>query len=107
MRLGAGEELYLIPGIDMINHSTRRQECNTALEQSSNGVIFQRAPDQPSEEYTGGLFVMKAGRISVHAGLGKPCQSSVVCPQTTGVHNSDVQVRDEHACVFRAGYCCW
>lgn len=69
MRLGAGEELYLIPGIDMINHSTRRQECNTALEQSSYGVIFQRAPDQPSEEYTGGLFVMKAGRISVHAGL--------------------------------------
>ncbi|EIE22761.1 SET domain-containing protein [Coccomyxa subellipsoidea C-169] len=57
-----GEELYLIPGIDMINHSSRLQERNTALEQSSDGVTFRRKPDLPPEEYNGGLFVMKAGR---------------------------------------------
>ncbi len=66
---GTGEELYLIPGIDMINHSSRPQERNTALEQSSDGVIFRQKPDLPPEEYNGGLFVMKAGGTRVHNDL--------------------------------------
>ena len=48
----AGKELYLIPGIDMLNHSTLPERRNTALQYSPPGA---------SEAASPGAFCMTAG----------------------------------------------
>lgn len=56
----AGEELYLIPGIDMINHSSCAAKRNTALEKSNETEQVDTAQSAPLQRR---YFVMTAGPL--------------------------------------------
>ena len=81
MRSTAGKELYLIPGIDMLNHSTLPQRRNTAL---------QYSPPRVSDAAPSGAFSMTAGALCepfpqhtvhsfLHAAMSLPPEYTCVC----------------------------
>lgn len=66
----AGTDLYLIPGIDMINHSTQPARRSTTLELVEQPLTV-RCGDPPRELTLQGYFTMKAGGLAarVYHGL--------------------------------------
>ena len=68
--LAAGEELYLIPGIDMMNHTCLREECNTSLQRSGPAgcvPVAVQAPADPADPTSAAravpCFTMHAGEV--------------------------------------------
>ena len=69
--LSAGEELYLIPGIDMMNHTCMSKACNTSLQRSGPAgcvpVAAQVETSGASPASRGvPCFVMHAGEAFTH-----------------------------------------
>ncbi len=60
----AGKELYLIPGIDMLNHSTRPEDVNTTLQRRTETVSKHSSSHADSMDFSG-FFAIEAGK-SVH-----------------------------------------
>ena len=60
----AGKELYLIPGIDMLNHSTRPEDVNTTLQRRTETVSKHSSSHADSMNFSG-FFAIEAGE-SVH-----------------------------------------
>lgn len=56
----AGQELYMIPGIDMLNHSTRPENVNTTLQRRDETVSKQGDNNKDRVDFTG-FFAIEAG----------------------------------------------
>ena len=66
MLIVTGVELYMLPAIDMINHSTEPDKRNTLL-RKSNAEVTVKVDGEPMTVQ--GFFTMKAGQgIAVTAG---------------------------------------
>lgn len=77
-----GEELYLIPGIDMINHAVLPAERSTSLQMAQETLTVACGPQGDPITFTG-FFTMKAGakvlslydlRFSIQKPVPDPCQ---------------------------------
>jgi hypothetical protein len=55
-----GAELYIIPGIDMINHAVQPQARCTALEKADETLSVTRGRDNKEVSFQG-FFTMRAG----------------------------------------------
>jgi len=60
--VAAGQELYMIPGIDMLNHSTRPENVNTTLQRRDKTVIKQGDENEDGIDFTG-FFAIEAGEL--------------------------------------------
>ena len=58
----AGKELYLIPGIDMLNHSTRPEDVNTTLQRRTETVSKHSSNHGDSVDFSG-FFAIEAGKL--------------------------------------------
>ena len=56
----AGKDLYLIPGIDMLNHRTKPEEVNSSLQQHEKKVV-ERFTDSVEAVKFRGFFAINAG----------------------------------------------
>ena len=65
----AGKELYLIPGIDMLNHSTRPKHINTSLQRRTETVSKQGSNCEGSADFSGFFAIEAGGALS----LSLPC----------------------------------
>lgn len=66
----AGEELYLIPGIDMMNHTCLRGDCNTSLQRSGPAGCVPVAVQAPQDTSGASPASPAVPCFIMHAGEG-------------------------------------
>ncbi len=57
----AGKELYMIPGIDMLNHSTRPEDVNTTLQRRTE-TVSKHSSSHGDMDFSG-FFAIEAGEL--------------------------------------------
>lgn len=77
--LTAGEELYLIPGIDMMNHTCLRNECNTSLQRSGPAGCVPVAVQAPADPAGTTSAARAVPCFTMHAGEGRSGAHSSLC----------------------------
>lgn len=73
----AGKELYLIPGVDMLNHSTRPERVNTALQHRKEEAAKQGSGSDADVSFTG-FFAIDAGTVLLSNKAGLSLSSNPV-----------------------------